>query len=181
MMETPLATLLAATSCSWHIGTLAVAPPSVSLQVRPSQTGSSPSVRSLSTWTWRRSHSSLTTSKWTQVDPPPRLEVSSHFFVFVFVFTLRHTFHLPGFCSFSPYQPGSHFPFFLFFLTSSLGHVPFPFISSTFFSHAKTPAFSDSAPPPPNTNSCYAFALIIPQTRRADECRLHLAPRPQRP
>lgn len=94
--------------------------------------------------------------------------------VFFSVFTLRQTFHLLCFCSLSQYQPGSHFPFF--FLTSSLGHVPFPFISAPFFPHVKTPAFLHSAPPPSNTNSCYAVALIIPQTRRAEECRLHLAP-----
>lgn len=73
-------------------------------------------------------------------------------------------------------SPDLIFLSFLFFLTSSLRHVPFPFISSTFFSHVKTPAFLHSAPPPPNTNSCCAFALIIPQTRRAEERRLHLAP-----
>lgn len=37
----------------------------------------------------------------------------------------------------------------LIFLTSSLGHVPFPFISSTFFSHVKTPPFLSRTPSPP--------------------------------
>lgn len=64
---------------------------------------------------WRHSELSVTTWKWIPGDLLPRLHVSSHVFVFFYVFTLQQTFHLLCFCSFSPYQPGSHFPFFSFF------------------------------------------------------------------
>lgn len=94
--------------------------------------------------------------KWTscQVLMFPLISLSSS------VFMLHQTFHLPCFCSFSPYQPGSHFPL-LFFMTSSLGHVPFLFISLPFFSHAKTRLRLL----PTQTAATHSL-LIILQTRR---------------
>lgn len=74
-------------------------------------------------------------------------------------------------------SPDLIFLSFLFFFDKQPAacSLPIHFIH-ILFPCKKTPAFLHSAPPPPNTNSCCAFALIIPQTRRAEERRLHLAP-----
>lgn len=73
-METQVATLLAATSCSWHIQNSVCSSTSGLSSVKPSQAGSSPSVQIFSTWMCGATHSSLTAWKWMQVDLLPRLD-----------------------------------------------------------------------------------------------------------
>lgn len=111
MTERQLATLLAAASCSWHVSGLAGAPPLASLQSNSVKLAQVLQLRAF------QHGCGAARARQSQLGNGfKRLccQVPSHFFAFFCVFTLHQTFHLPYFCSFSPYQPGSHFPFFSF-------------------------------------------------------------------